>query len=214
MEDPRERLTQADFNQLFLAERVPVYRHLRYLTGDRELAEDLTQETFSRLYELGPGQSGALRRPRAWLLRVASNLAYNHFRGEKRRVAREEAVRERAPEGGEDVTRSGPDVEDVLDVRRALAELEPRDRAALLLRHSGFSYLEIAEALEIAKSSVGTTLARAQQRFRIAYESGDEKKAKDAGLEAGPAPTGQGEPIGSGPTMQQGEPAGSSPTKE
>jgi RNA polymerase sigma factor (sigma-70 family) len=106
---------------------------------------------------------------------VASNLAYNHFRGEKRRATREQAAGGAGRAGamgadsGEDLYPQGPDLEDVLDVRRALDELEPRERAVLLLRHSGFSYAEIAEALELAKTSVGTTIARAQRKFRIAY---------------------------------------------
>lgn len=169
MTDDTQPLGQADFNRLFLAERLAVYRHLKYLTGDPELAEDLTQETFSRLLEQGREDLAALRNPRAWLLRVASNLAYNHFRSEQRRIAREEAADE--PDQ--------PDVEDVLDVRRALGSLESRDRTVLLLRHSGFSYAEIAEAVDLAKTSVGTILARAQNRFRIAYESGQKSRTKE-----------------------------------
>jgi DNA-directed RNA polymerase specialized sigma24 family protein len=59
----------------------------------------------------------------------------------------------------------------VLDVRQTLARLEPRDRTVLLLRYSGFSYAEIANAVGVKPGSVGTTLARAQQRFKDAYES-------------------------------------------
>jgi RNA polymerase sigma factor (sigma-70 family) len=149
----------AGFDRVYRAERSAVQRHLTYLTGDRSLAEDLTQEAFGRLYEIGAEDRAALRNPRAWLLRVASNLAYNHFRGETRRTARE--------------IRAGiaatADTEDILDVRLALQELDPRDRAVLMLRHSGFSYAEIADAVGLAAGSVGTTLARAQRRFREVY---------------------------------------------
>ena len=152
---------RSQFNRIFLAERGAVRRHLSYLTGDAALAEDLAQDTFGKLYERGLAESeDALRNPRAWLLTVASNLAYNHFRSESRRVVRE--IRAQVI--------SGSDVDDVLDVRRALAGLEPRDRVVLMLRHSGFSYAEIAEAVGIARSSVGTILARAADRFRHAYE--------------------------------------------
>ena len=157
---PRERLSE--FDRVFRSERTVVQRHLVRLTGDRSLAEDLGQETFSRLYQrLQAEDDEPLRNARAWLLTVASNLAYNHFRSETRRGARELAV---------GVTPSEPDLDVGLDVRQALNRLDVRDRFVLLLRHSGFTYAEIAEATGLAASSVGTILARAQRRFREAYE--------------------------------------------
>jgi RNA polymerase sigma factor (sigma-70 family) len=156
---PMEDLAQSSaFDRVYLAEYPRVLRHLTYLTGDRSLAEDLAQEAFGRLLQRADAEE--LRDPGAWLLTVASNLAYNHARGETRRVERERRVADR-PEG---------DVDDVIDVRRALAALEPRDRTVLLLRHSGFSYAETAEAVGIQASSIGTILARARRRFREAYE--------------------------------------------
>jgi RNA polymerase sigma-70 factor, ECF subfamily len=157
---------RTDFDRIYREQRRAVERHLLYLTGDRSLAEDLTQETFGRLYERGldPGTADVPRNERAWLLTVASNLAYNHFRGESRRVAREEAVAPAMADGA----RSDHDA--VLDVRAALQGLEPRDRTVLLLRHAGFSYAEIARAVDLAPGSIGTILARAQGRFRSAYE--------------------------------------------
>jgi RNA polymerase sigma factor (sigma-70 family) len=153
----------ANFDRLYRAHAVAVRRHLTYLTGDRATAEDLTQETFGRLYERVAADEGVeLAEPRAWLLTVASNLAYNQFRADSRRRARESGV--------DFVKPRSADVDEVLDVRRALEELESRDRIVLMLRHSGFSYAEVAEAVGIAPSSVGTILARAQRRFRDAYE--------------------------------------------
>ncbi len=158
MSDDGAQLARGDFDRIYRAERLTVHRHLVFITGDRALADDLTQETFGKLYERP--FADPLRNPRAWLLTVASNLAYNHLRGETRRRDRETRVDAAHP----------ADVDDVLDVRRALAALDPRDGVVLLLRHSGFSYAEIAEAVGLAPASVGTVLARAQRRFREAYE--------------------------------------------
>lgn len=158
-EAPREG--QADFDRAYRTERRAIERHLVYLTGDRQVAEDLTQEAFGRLYEaLSAEESTEIRNARAWLRTVASNLAYNHLRGERRRVTRETVAE----------TTGETDVDAVLDVRRALGDLEARDRIVLMLRHSGFTYAEIAEAVDIAPSSVGTILARSQRRFREIYE--------------------------------------------
>ena len=154
---------RAAFERLYRDHAPVVRRHLIYLTGDRATAEDLTQETFGRLYEHAFTDDAAdLRDPRAWLLTVASNLAYNHFRTESRRSLRELSADVGAAQHA--------DIDDVLDVRRALYELDARDRVVLMLRHSGFSYAEVAEAVGVAPSSVGTILARAQRRFREVYE--------------------------------------------
>ena len=46
----------------------------------------------------------------------------------------------------------------------------PRDREILLMRYSGFSYREIAEAVGVAASSIGTLLSRAERRFAEAVK--------------------------------------------
>jgi RNA polymerase sigma-70 factor (ECF subfamily) len=60
-------------------------------------------------------------------------------------------------------------LEDQAEVRRALAEVPERQRECLLLRHSGYSYAEIAATLGIAVGSVGVLLARAEQAFGATY---------------------------------------------
>ena len=55
-------------------------------------------------------------------------------------------------------------------VRAALETLTLRDRQALLLKHAGYSYREIAGAVGLAETSVGTTLVRAGQAFRAAFQ--------------------------------------------
>jgi len=54
-------------------------------------------------------------------------------------------------------------------VRQALDRLPIRDRQMLLLRHEGYSYREIAAALGIAETSVGTMLVRATEAFRSRF---------------------------------------------
>jgi RNA polymerase sigma factor (sigma-70 family) len=164
---------QAEFDRAYRAYHPAVRRHLLYLTGDTPLSEDLMQETFTRLYERGlPGGAVAIDNPRAWLLTVASNLAYNHFRGESRRSVRETA---QAPLAHA----LSPDLDQALDVRAALATLDARDRVVLMLRASDFSYAEIAEAVGLAPTSVGTILARSQRRFREIYESASRADPKE-----------------------------------
>jgi RNA polymerase sigma factor (sigma-70 family) len=71
-----------------------------------------------------------------------------------------------ASDPSDDVERA----ERISAVRAALERLNVRDRQALLLRHGGYSYREIAAALGLAETSVGTTLVRASHAFRAAFE--------------------------------------------
>jgi RNA polymerase sigma-70 factor (ECF subfamily) len=63
-------------------------------------------------------------------------------------------------------------------VRAVLEKLKPRSAQVLVLRHSGLSYAEIAAALNLPVSSVGTLLARAEAEFEKNYRAiGGEKDA-------------------------------------
>lgn len=148
------------------------------LVGDAGDTEDVVQEAFARL-----SRDPVLARPddevRAWLRRVALNLGANHLRGRRRararleRVGRLEAVDGRASRADH---RDGGPLDAVLRaeqraaVRAALLQLPERQRDCLLLRHSGYSYAEIAATVGIAVGSVGVLLARAERRFRDHYQ--------------------------------------------
>ena len=143
--------------------------------GERMACEDVLQEAFLQL----SWAPALLQRPdpeiAAWLRRVVLHRAFNTVRGERRAQARLERAAQLdrvGPSGGSEI--SGADAaavrqEDQTEVRRALAELPERQRACLLLRHSGYSYAEIAHTLGIAVGSVGVLLARAEAAFRQTY---------------------------------------------
>lgn len=61
--------------------------------------------------------------------------------------------------------------EDRAMARRAVDALADRDRDALMMREEGLSYEEIAAALDLSVSSVGTTLSRARRRLMEAFEA-------------------------------------------
>jgi RNA polymerase sigma-70 factor (ECF subfamily) len=152
-----------------------VYRVL----GDRMETEDVVQETFLKLSD----EAELLARPdadvTAWLRRVGLNLAFNRLRSARRASARlqrigrlqvgDAAALENSPPG-ELLRREERDA-----VRRALAEVPERQRECLLLRHSGYSYAEIAASLGVAVGSVGVLLARAEHAFRAHYRRLDSR---------------------------------------
>ncbi len=162
--------SEADFDSLFLAHYDGVYRLLYRIVGAREEAEDLAQETFLRLsrQRFRADQEHNLR---AWLYRVATNLAYNLLRGESRRTRRQEQFIRQATADEPDPTEAVLRGDEQAAVRRTLASLSEKQAQLLLLRHAGLSYRELAEAVGVAPGSVGALLARAEAAFEKAHRA-------------------------------------------
>jgi RNA polymerase sigma-70 factor (ECF subfamily) len=145
-----------------------LFRYCRRLTGDADAAEDVAQEAFVRLLDRQvEGHPAALR---VWLFRVATHLIRDRYRvsqNRRRLLETYPVAPAAAPDPAEEI-----ELDEKLEgVRSALEQLQERDRTMLLMREEGFSYREIAEAVEVRPSSVGTLLARAQKRFLEAYEA-------------------------------------------
>ncbi len=143
----------------------------RVLLSDAE-AEEVCADAFLKLYRSGPGTTAA-GTVGAWLYRVATRAAIDKLRRQKRRglddhvdAGQSEVAEDRA---GDPLTRMVRD-EHIVEVRSALAQLKADKSQLLLLRHSGLSYQEIAEAMQIKPASVGTMLARAEAEFTVKYQ--------------------------------------------
>jgi RNA polymerase sigma-70 factor (ECF subfamily) len=156
------------FEAAFAEHYTRVYGVLFRLLGDRAEAEDLTVETFWRLWEHAPRRADNLA---GWLYRVAMRLGYNALRASRRRDRYElEAGHEAL------IVNAAPNPADAVElaqeraaVRAVLDQMKPRDAQLLVLRHSGLSYAEIAAALGLAPGSVGTLLARAETEFELRF---------------------------------------------
>lgn len=166
----------ARFETLFLRHYGRVFGILRRLLGSDEAAEDAAQEVFLRLYrqEAPPSDEVGLNR---WLARVATNLALNMLRSDRRQRThlQHNAVLDLAEEpvrgDRQDPARVVIAHEETAQVRAALDQLSERARTLLVLRNSGLAYAEIADALGVAPGSIGTLLARAERDFRKRYEA-------------------------------------------
>jgi RNA polymerase sigma-70 factor (ECF subfamily) len=154
------------FDELLLRHYAAVYRVLYGVVGNAQEAEDLAQETFTALYRQPPRLEGS-GSVGAWLYRVAVNRAYNALRSTQRLQRRLEQVE---PEQQSDPQDEYVRREERERVRAALARLPERTAKLLLLRYAGLSYAEIAAAIDVAASSVGTLLARAERAFVAEYE--------------------------------------------
>lgn len=164
IEEPIARDFDAAFRQLFDIHFPKLFRWLDRLGGDPDLASDLAQEAFIKLYQRGTLPDS----PTAWLVTVAMNSFRNRRSASSRRVrlltlARGSSVHSDA---SADPAMQVEREEVRRRVREALDRLTERDRQLLLLRAEGYEYSELAEMLGIAGASVGTLLARAKGAFR------------------------------------------------
>ncbi len=149
-----------------------VYRLAYRLTGNRHDAEDLTQEVFVRVFRsLSTYTPGTFE---GWLHRITTNLFLDQAR-RKQRI--------RMDSMGEDSDRfaalDGPDAPERgfehgnldVDIQRALDELPPEYRAAVVLCDiEGLSYEEIAVTLGIKLGTVRSRIHRARARLRVSLE--------------------------------------------
>lgn len=160
------------FEALFRDHYPRVVGLLSRLTGDPGQAEEIASDVFSKL-----SRRSCLLAARedvaAWLYRVAMNAGLDAVRANARRRKKEEAAsRERLRTGPEDCAlESLLREERASRVRALLSAMKPRDAQILLLRSSGMAYREIAQALGVQPSSVGTILARAERDFERRYRA-------------------------------------------
>ena len=151
-----------DFDTIFDQHYPDLARYCQRLTGDRDVAEDIAQESMVRLFD--HQVTGSDAGMRAWLFKTATHLVRDRYRIEKNRVRllAEHPVRPSEPESPQ-LRLERAEVRD--HARAALDALPNRDREILLMRYAGFSYREIAVAIDVAETSIGTLLARAERRF-------------------------------------------------
>jgi RNA polymerase sigma-70 factor (ECF subfamily) len=149
-------------------------RYAARFTGDPDLAADVVQETFLRLTRRPPNDLLAVR---PWLFRVATTIALDMMRVHRRRATLTAAHAGRLP-----VADATPDPAEFAEredlrrrVREVLEQMDPRDRAVLLMREEGFAHHEIAEAVGTTTKSVGTMIARALVRLakRLNFDGAD-----------------------------------------
>jgi len=144
----------------------PVFNYIVRLTGDRNLAEDLTQEVFLRVFQGLPGFS--LRsRFTTWLFQVTKNRVLDELRAIERRPRAVVQLEDIPPL--EVVDAPAERAETIDAVWRSVERLNPDLKMALLLRDVvGLSYTEIAETLEITLATVKWRIYKAREEVQLA----------------------------------------------
>ncbi len=158
-----------EFEEAFALHHRTVFRAARSVVQDAGIAEDVTQETFFRLYK-NQDSITDLEMLRPWLIRVAINLAKNTIRGQFRANTRDENyVKDIGDRTVSSVEIDYEEYAGVNEIYRALNKIKEPLRSCLILKQQGLSYKEIAGSLELNESSIGTFIARARQEFSRFY---------------------------------------------
>jgi RNA polymerase sigma-70 factor (ECF subfamily) len=163
------RTDDESFEALFRAEYGRVAGIANRVLMDQHEAEDVAQEVFVDFHRL---HSASAQYAPAWLHRAAAHAALNRLRGSRRRQKREVAQAAGASDRVLDPQKLFEVSEDRRQVREALARLAPKPAAVLVLRASGLSYAEVAQALGVGIGQVGTLLRRAEAALRKEVTSG------------------------------------------
>ncbi len=164
---------RADFEELYERHGREVWAlaYARWMNADT--AMDIAQEAFLRLWKQW-GEGEEIVNPRAWLLRVARNLAEDHAKSAFRKNGTHppqtmNGVRSRGPLPHEALERE----ETFARVRGELDLLPPADREILTLRYAlDYNTDEIAEVLSINATAVHMRLSRARQRLAHRLRTG------------------------------------------
>lgn len=160
-------LNQADFKDTFEAYYSSIRNFIYYKCGDMDLAEDLTQETFVKLWE----RRGEVRPDtiKSYLYTIANNLALNHFKHQKVVLKFQNQALSQSP-----ATSSSPHYQLELKefdqrLQQAINDLPEKLRVAFLMnRVDKMKHQQIADALQLSVKGV-------QKRIRKALDLINEK---------------------------------------
>jgi RNA polymerase sigma-70 factor (ECF subfamily) len=164
---PAAGIRQAEFEALYQRHNREVWALAYARWMDADMALDIAQEAFMRLWKHWEAGSEEIQNPRAWLLRVARNLAEDYAKSAFRRNGTQapavmNGVSSHDPQPLEKMERE----ESFAQLRAILEQMPQGDREILTLRYSlDYDAQQIAEVLGINASAVHMRLSRARQRL-------------------------------------------------
>lgn len=166
---------EASFDVLLRKYRAPLVNFLYRMVRDTATAEDLAQEVFLRVYR-ARNQYSPSAKFTTWLFRIATNLALNSIRDNRRKMME---VYIDAPGDEDQAPRELPARDLRIDehmverdradfVRRAIVALPEKQRVAVLLhKYEEMDYAEIARILGCSESALKSLLFRAYETLRV-----------------------------------------------
>jgi RNA polymerase sigma-70 factor, ECF subfamily len=172
----------AAFRELIRRYERPIFSLIYRMVRDRELAEDLAQDTFIKVLNHIDRYRPEFKLS-SWLFKIANNVAIDHLRRRQLDTISIDGSPHAQTADAVEATRFDvPDLqESALDemearelgtaIERAIASLRPEYRSCIMLRHvEGRSYEEIAATLDLPLGTVKTYIHRARHELREALE--------------------------------------------
>ena len=179
-EDLLASLTEASrFTAIFERHLPGIHRYLSYRVG-RDIADDLSAETFLRAFRGRIHFDSSKGTVQAWLFGIATNLVSHHRRDEQRHfhLDRKAVLRDSPLQGDGDFVDS---LAASSDLAKAIAQLDGKSRdVVLLVAGAGLSYEEAAVALAIPLGTVRSRLSRARDQVRARLEPEPARLTKGA----------------------------------
>ncbi|WP_051280436.1 RNA polymerase sigma factor [Anaerovorax odorimutans] len=159
------------FNNIYENYQHAVYGYFFYMTHDEQTAQDLSQETFLKIY-LGLNKIKNDSNLKAWCMTIARNTFLSYARKKKPYLLGDEIIKE-------NMAASGKSPEDVIlqsekqkEIHRLLLKLKECERTVIILRdYEGLSYEDIGGIMELTETVVKVRIYRARNKLRKLYEA-------------------------------------------
>jgi len=172
------------FEELMFRFQGRIQSLFRHMIGNRELAEDLTQDVFLRVFRARKTYQPSAKFS-TWLFAIANNVALNQLRTQRRKPETQFGIErgggsndtysemlsnpaETMVAGSESMPTRRLDKSELREmVHLAVEALNERQRMAVLLnRFEGMSYAEIADVMQLSPQAVKSLLCRAHIQLR------------------------------------------------
>jgi len=158
------------FNRIYEEQRDSVYAYLLYMTKDPETAEDLSQDTFLKIY-LNLVRFRGDCSEKTWVLKIARNTFLSYAKKKRPILLEEQEWANLQPAPCIDPEESILLREHEEIIRSVLLALREDDRSILLLRdYEGLPYQEIGQIMGLSESAVKLRIFRARKRYRTRFK--------------------------------------------
>ena len=162
------------FSTAYEQSKDAVFGYLSYMAKDRQLAEDLSQETFLKMF-INIRKFKGTANVKTWALKIARNTFLTYARKKQPILLEEQALDLNPGPYRNEPEETYLQKEKTEKIRRILMAMNENERTILLLRdYEGLSYEETAQILNISTDAMKSRLYRARQKYRKLYEANKE----------------------------------------
>lgn len=154
------------FEALFAEYSDVIYRFCLYKTSDAQVAHDLTQDTFLRLWK-SMNSAGEIEKPKQYIYQIARNLVIDHYKKMK------SLSLDRLQEDGfepRDAAAPSDILAEIAILREAIEKLEADYREVVYMRFvEGLGIEEISETLGISANLVSVRINRGKKKLQSLF---------------------------------------------